>query len=135
MDYIYIISVIGYFLPKFTIQEATTLLICNLLILNYINKNLKIFFNDNKITLFGEIDRPNGNKYGMPSGHSQLATFTFLFIYSKYKKLDNLFLIIYLSILLQRIVSNKHTVNQVIVGAIFGILTFIIFKLFENFFV
>lgn len=133
MDYIYIVSSIGFFLPEFKVHSAVVLLICNILILFYINRNLKIFFNDNNITLFGDIDRPNGKKYGMPSGHSQVATFTLLFLYFTYKKFNNYFLIYYFCILIQRIVSNKHTFSQVVVGAVFGILTYVFYNYVKDY--
>jgi membrane-associated phospholipid phosphatase len=132
MDYIYVLFFSGFLLPNFSIKEAILLLLMCCLIFFYINKELKRIFNEKNITLFGQVDRPNGKKLGMPSGHSQLATFVFLYICLKYKKINYLFLFIYLSILLQRIVSNKHTVNQVIVGGVFGWITLVVFQCFQN---
>lgn len=70
---------------------------------------------------------------GMPSGHAEISTiiFTLLYIY-KFISLEICILIIFL-FSIQRIISNKHTLNQVIVGIIFGLGYSYIYS-FTNFF-
>jgi len=63
-------------------------------------------------------------RYGMPSGHAQLAFFSTFYIYFALK--DNIWTIIYslLSIftLYQRVSYNYHTIFQVIIGSIIGMM-------------
>ena len=72
--------------------------------------------------------------FGMPSGHSQLSLFTTVFIILCLKnvKISWTFCIISLIIMYQRVKDNHHTVFQVIVGAIVGILYAYLFHYFAK---
>ena len=60
--------------------------------------------------------------FGMPSGHSQSSLFSSIFIYFSLKKLNILYLYLFISLITmaQRVSYNYHTVFQVIVGALVG---------------
>jgi hypothetical protein len=83
------------------------------------------------LTYFGydNVKRPlsNGTMYtyrdlGMPSGHSEIATIISCILY--YYKLISLWLCILLIFIfsVQRIIANRHTLNQVIVGIMCGLI-------------
>ena len=83
------------------------------------------------LTYFGydNIKRPlsNDNMYtfrdlGMPSGHAEIATILSCILY--YYKFISLWLCILLIFIfsIQRIIANKHTVNQVIIGIMCGLM-------------
>ncbi len=72
----------------------------------------------------------NGNrisfdKFGMPSGHAQMAGYSIGFIYHivKSSSIMNLYLVIALITMIQRFIFKNHTIMQLIVG--FGIGIFI----------
>jgi membrane-associated phospholipid phosphatase len=60
--------------------------------------------------------------FGMPSGHSQSAFFSTVFIYLSLRQSNLLYFYTLFSLLIisQRIVFNYHTFLQVIIGAIIG---------------
>ena len=61
----------------------------------------------------------------MPSGHTQVVVFVTTYLYLKYKRINNIVkicIILSLLVMYTRIYLKKHTLIQVIVGAIFGIL-------------
>ena len=62
--------------------------------------------------------------FGMPSGHSQSAFFSTIFVYLALKdiKISILYLIISLLTMYQRVLFKSHTVLQVLAGALVGIL-------------
>ena len=62
--------------------------------------------------------------FGMPSGHSQSAFFSTLFIYLALKdiKISIIYLFISLLTMYQRVLFKHHTVLQVLAGSIAGIL-------------
>ena len=62
--------------------------------------------------------------YGMPSGHAQTSFFITTFIYLVTRQVLITFFMILLSIMVmfQRVMYNEHTISQVLVGAIIGIL-------------
>ena len=62
--------------------------------------------------------------YGMPSGHSQSVLFSTIFIYFAFHniKLTIVYLIISIITLFQRVIENHHTVLQVIVGSMIGLI-------------
>jgi membrane-associated phospholipid phosphatase len=62
--------------------------------------------------------------FGMPSGHAQSSFFSTIFIYLALRKMNITYIYIALTILtcIQRITSNYHSINQVIVGSLIGFL-------------
>ena len=61
--------------------------------------------------------------FGMPSGHSQSALFSTVYIYMSLRKTNILYVYLFISFLtiVQRVAYNYHTVLQVIIGSIVGI--------------
>ena len=74
------------------------------------------------------------DKYGMPSGHAQstLSQLTFIIFYFKNKYITTLALIQTFITLWQRYYTNQHTINQIIIGSLIGI---VVGLLFVNFIV
>ena len=62
--------------------------------------------------------------YGMPSGHAQTSFFitTFLYLVTRNSWIAFSFLLLSFIVMCQRVVYNEHTILQVLVGAIIGIL-------------
>lgn len=62
------------------------------------------------------------NLFGMPSGHAQNSFFSTIFIYLALRKMNITYIYLALTILtcIQRITSNYHSINQVIVGSFIG---------------
>ena len=60
----------------------------------------------------------------MPSGHSQSLLFSTMFIYLSLKNKNILYIYLFISLLtmIQRVVYNHHTILQVIVGALVGLI-------------
>ena len=64
------------------------------------------------------------NCIGMPSGHAEVATIIFLLLYF-YKFISlTVCIILILLISMQRVITNMHTIQQVIVGIILGFFYF-----------
>lgn len=108
--------------------------VCFSFIINPIEKKIYQLY-------FGNSERPldkckNSNDFecfGMPSGHTELATIISFMLYSK--KYITLFVacIIILIFAMQRIVTNMHSITQVITGFVLGLLYSLIFvKLHKN---
>lgn len=78
------------------------------------------------------------DRYGMPSRHAQLVFFSTIFIYlSLYShKYINYILLFYIIITIiicsQRIVFNKHTIAQVLAGAVVGSILAYAFFIFSS---
>ena len=72
--------------------------------------------------------------FGMPSGHSQTALFStvFIFLCLQNTKISLGFLIVSLIIMYQRVKDNFHTVFQVVVGAFVGSLYAYLFYYFAQ---
>ena len=73
--------------------------------------------------------------FGMPSGHAQSSFFSTIFIYLALRKMNITYIYLALTILtcIQRILSNYHSINQVIVGSFIGSLfAFFIYYLSEK---
>jgi len=75
--------------------------------------------------------------FGMPSGHSQSVLFSTVFVFLTMKKENTNLILFYLVIslitLIQRVKYMFHTVNQVIVGSIIGILfAYIVYYIASN---
>jgi hypothetical protein len=67
---------------------------------------------------------------GMPSGHAETASvFSFLLYFYKIIPLWVCLLIIFM-ISMQRVITNMHTISQVMVGAILGYIYAVIYKKF-----
>jgi membrane-associated phospholipid phosphatase len=64
------------------------------------------------------------NMYGMPSGHVQNAFYITTFIYMATKKIFVCMFMLLLSLIIaiQRVLSNRHTTFQTIIGSFVGIL-------------
>jgi membrane-associated phospholipid phosphatase len=62
--------------------------------------------------------------YGMPSGHAQTSFFITTFIYLVTRDILITFFMTLLSIMVmfQRVIYNEHTILQVIIGALIGVL-------------
>lgn len=60
--------------------------------------------------------------FGMPSGHAQMAFYTTIFMYFslKHRNLLYLYLLISLLICYQRVKTDYHSLEQVVVGSIVG---------------
>ena len=84
---------------------------------------------------YNNVKRPLSSNYltsfedlGMPSGHSEIITIMFLLLYfQKYIPLWLCILVI-LIVSLQRLITEKHTVVQVITGIICGLIYSFIYK-------
>ena len=115
------------------------------LFFNYLLKNaiFKPLMRDTVFPFFGSGLRPPGAKncglwsseakpsYGMPSGHAQLITFflTSQLLDNNLTRLaKNLLIPLSLYLLYTRVELGCHTWQQVIVGALFGILSYFLFK-------
>jgi len=61
-------------------------------------------------------------RYGMPSGHTQLVFYSTIYIYFVFKNIKILvfYLVISLLTLYQRVVSRQHFLSQTIIGAVIG---------------
>lgn len=61
--------------------------------------------------------------FGMPSGHSQAAFFSTIFIYLAFKQTNLLYIYIPLTLLTcyQRVKFQYHSISQIVVGAIVGL--------------
>jgi len=82
--------------------------------------NVKRPLSGNNMDSFGDV--------GMPSGHSESATIMFLLLYYYgYISLPVSIILIFL-VSLQRVIAQYHTVSQVIVGTICGIIYSYIYK-------
>ena len=75
------------------------------------------------------------NCIGMPSGHAETITIlAMLLLKEKYISLENAILLIII-FSLQRILSNMHTFNQVIIGIMLGLFYSFIYNLSSNSFI
>ncbi len=75
--------------------------------------------------------REDVDKYGMPSGHAQIVWFSTAFIFFVLKDFTWLFvfMLISLNTVFQRFHYNNHTLKQLLIGSIIGMLFgYILFK-------
>lgn len=91
-----------------------------------LNKIEKMFFytylpnNFAKRPLKKCLNNNSFNCYGLPSGHAEtISLFCFLLYFYNYIPIENCFLIIFV-VSLQRVISEMHTIFQVIIGVILG---------------
>ena len=61
--------------------------------------------------------------FGMPSGHTQSAIFSTIFIYLSLKKMNILYIYLFISLVImsQRVSFKHHTILQVMAGGLVGI--------------
>lgn len=71
------------------------------------------------------------DRFGMPSGHAESTMFSSVFIYGFNKKIFPFYLVISFITMCQRVYYKYHTIPQVIIGAIVGILFGIIYKMLK----
>jgi hypoxanthine phosphoribosyltransferase len=97
-------------------------------IINPIEKKIyQLYFGDSKRPLEKCKNSKDFECFGMPSGHTEIATIiSFILYFNKYINLFMVFIII-LIFAMQRIVSNMHTISQVIYGLLLGLLYSLIF--------
>lgn len=118
----------------------------SLFINSFINFILKLFIqqprptkliNDNNNLIIHHIKTKwftitNPEIYGMPSGHAQMSFFISSFISFYFSTFQYIFFIISIFVCIQRVVSYRHTISQVIVGSILGIICgWICFRSYE----
>jgi hypothetical protein len=73
--------------------------------------------------------------FGMPSGHTSCALFSTMYVYLALRKTNWLYVYLIMDaiIMSQRVISNDHSIAQVIVGAFVGIgLAFALYQLAEK---
>ena len=93
-------------------------------------KNLSLFYmerNKNRLIDF--------NRFGMPSGHAQesLFTTTFVLLATKNVYIGLLLALLSLNTLFQRVIDKRHSVAQVIVGSVLGVVAaYLCFLSFER---
>lgn len=93
------------------------------IILNSIaNYLLKGIFRQRRPSKYEYIEPFSNEKYGMPSGHSQSAFFSTIYIYLVTKNIywGMFYLLVSLITCFQRVYYKNHTIMQVIVGSLFG---------------
>jgi hypoxanthine phosphoribosyltransferase len=107
------------------------------LIINPIEKKIvQLYFGDSKRPLEKCKNSNDFKCFGMPSGHTELATVISFMLYSK--KYISLFVacIIIFIFAMQRIVTSMHSIIQVIAGFALGLLYSLIFvKLHKNLYI
>jgi membrane-associated phospholipid phosphatase len=73
--------------------------------------------------------------FGMPSGHTEWALYSTIFVYLALRKTNLLYVYLLISAITmtQRVVFNYHTISQILVGAPVGALFgYLIYKLAES---
>ena len=99
-----------------------------LIINRILNQKLKNIIKEdrpNNPLKFLDKDTFNTKIYGNPSGHTQSAFFSFLYSYLVVGKLTNLLLFSFLICIItiyQRYTFNNHTLSQLIMGIIVGLI-------------
>lgn len=133
------IPYIGYFLPDFSLSESINLtfasyfvLIANVCI-KYIFQQIGSHFNF-ELPLLGSFCRPMTpncslltppGSMGMPSGHTQTVVFVAAYLFYRYggkSKITIALAIAAIIVMYCRVESRKHSVQQVIVGFMFGVI-------------
>ena len=99
----------------------------------YFNRGLKMIFQEPRPKGFADEKNvtkdlefyKNGDQYGMPSGHSNLSFYSIAYSYLVKKQINSYFLMemtLALVTLAQRFKYKKHTLTQLFVGAIVGMI-------------
>jgi membrane-associated phospholipid phosphatase len=144
-DYINFLDSIGYFGNNFSfvitcllIYKHIPFLVSYLIFVYFFNTKinvlLKSYFNErrpkNPIKFLDE-DHFNETNLGMPSGHTQIASFSILYAYLVTKQIYpwiSLMIVICIIIFVERYTHNNHSITQLVVGYIIGsILALIVF--------
>jgi membrane-associated phospholipid phosphatase len=85
----------------------------------FINRMLKLILQDPRPVPISPTD-----KYGMPSGHSQLAAYSLVFmtlvLREKHYGWILLFLGLTVATMAQRVIAQAHSLEQVIIGGLLG---------------
>jgi membrane-associated phospholipid phosphatase len=95
------------------------------LLLKAIIRQPRPSYNKPEINIIDALGKyPPFNVYGMPSGHAQLTAFTFFYLFLVTKNIQTVLITLLLIIITgyQRVLSMKHTILQVFVGTILGLL-------------
>ena len=133
-----ILLTIGEYGPFLLFISSLLLINKNILILYYIggfiinlliNLVLKNIIKESRPTnkyekqFSNRIKSINSDKYGMPSGHAQLSFYSLIFISKSFNNnyITLFYLLICLNTLYQRVIKGYHSINQVIVGSIIGL--------------
>ncbi len=126
------------FKNQYSIVMLTSIFIS--IFINFITKLYLIEYMkkyNHKLPILGNFCRPldtqcknlTGTGYGMPSGHSQAIAFLAAFYYFYYHKYDDFskpkfitLISIAIFIMATRYTSKMHSIQQIIIGALYGIL-------------
>ena len=142
MDLYLLRDTIGFFAPAILFMFSVLLLrhmsnyllfyIVGTILNNILNIILKLIIKEprpSKDQKFIEIGVTNGafisfDKFGMPSGHAQNCSFSLAFITLVFNNpfITTIYLIISLISIMQRYIYNNHTVLQLIIGFIIGLI-------------
>jgi len=152
MDLYLLRDTIGFFAPVILFMFSVLLLrhmsnyllfyIAGTILNNILNIILKMIIKEprpSKDQKFIEIGVTNGaiisfDKFGMPSGHAQNCGFSLAFITLVFNNpfITTIYLIISLISIMQRYIYNNHTVLQLIIGFIIGLIAGYITYLFGS---
>ena len=152
MDLYLLIDTIGFFAPLILFMFSVLLLrhmsnyllfyIVGTVLNNILHIILKLIIKEprpSKDQKFIEIGVTNGalisfDKFGMPSGHAQNCSFSLAFITLVFNNpfITTIYLIISLISIMQRYKYNNHTVLQLIIGFIIGLIAGYITYLFGS---
>lgn len=108
----------------FNMTFFIVIFILNKIINDYLKDYFKQYRPSNPIKFLDD-DKFSKKKYGMPSGHSQLSFFSLAYSYLSIKKITTSIILMFITCLLvvyERFVYHNHTINQLISGALIGIL-------------
>jgi hypothetical protein len=117
---LYIIIII---LIIFNIINIIIICILHCFVINPLEKLSFLYNNNNNIYRPQKINKGNiiFNNLGMPSSHSEIIVIICILLYIKYNFNIIFLILLVLLIGLQRIISKKHTLFQVIIGYLFGL--------------
>ena len=144
-DYINFLDSIGYFGNNFSfvitcllIYKHIPFLVSYLIFVYFFNTKINVlfksYFNERRPKhpiKFLDEDHFNETNLGMPSGHTQIASFSILYAYLVTKQIYPwiaLMIVICIIIFVERYTHNNHSITQLVVGYIIGsILALIVF--------
>jgi membrane-associated phospholipid phosphatase len=133
------IPYIGFFMTDFSLVESINLSLAAYFVL-ILNVGIKYIFQlvgsryNYELPILGSFCRPSrpgcnlstpSGSMGMPSGHTQTVVFVVAYLYYRYgNKSKVVWSGIFAAIMVMycRVASLKHSVQQVVVGALFGIM-------------